>query len=66
MTKEQVIELAKQAGIVIPTRFSHDRTVAELERFATLVRNAALEEAAQACKLALDAHAIRNLKEPTP
>ena len=48
--KEQVIELAKQAGAVVeaglaPVFSSH----AELHLFATLVGNAKLEEAAKTC-----------------
>ena len=55
MTKEQVIELAKQAGASrytnrhYPDRPTHTFTVEQLELFATLVRNAALEEAAKVC-----------------
>ena len=39
-----VIELAKQAGL-----FTHKEVQPEITRFATLVRNAALEEAAKYC-----------------
>lgn len=48
MTKEQVIELAKQAGMGgMLTDIVCNRR--ELERFAKLVRNAALEDAAKVC-----------------
>ena len=78
--KEQVIELAKQAGLWVegfPTN--------HIERFAALVGNAKLEEAAKVCfampapiscnrveanlcdvMTAQCANEIRNLKEPTP
>ena len=65
-----VIELAKQAEVPHVNACRHS-----LERFATLVRNAALDEAAQICDNADclqnrtfngAAQAIRNLKEPTP
>jgi len=55
-TKEQVIELAKQAGLpfnkycLIGCDTCECDMDDELERFATLVRNAALEDAAQKCK----------------
>ena len=78
MTKEQVIAWARQAGgvqLFTPAEFgAHAKTKTDthismttdaLERFATLVRNATLTEAMQTCKLALDAHAIRNLKDKT-
>ena len=72
--KEQVIELSKQAGF---QKFLKPADRPEmicdpnaLERFATLVRNAALDEAAKATIPHSDviaaAQAIRNLKEPTP
>ena len=80
--KEQVIELAKQAGLWVEGFPTH-----HIERFATLVRNAALDDAAQKCRAATasiwDYHedgrkeigttvcnnlaaAIESLKEPTP
>ena len=72
--KEQVIELAKQAGLWVEGFPTH-----HIERFATLVRNAAIEEAAQklrqtAAELGIYNHhatkqflaAIESLKEPTP
>lgn len=74
MTKEQVIELAKQAGDDWDSTRREDKEF--LIRFAKLVRNAALEEAAQICDRFQDrnvgmqpaecAGAIRNLKEQTP
>lgn len=79
MTKERVIELAKQAGASrytnrhYPDRPTHTFTVEQLELYTKLVRNATLEEAAQKCRThgksdypAVFAEAIRNLKEPTP
>ena len=51
--KEQVIELAKQAGASrytnrhYPDRPMHTFTVEQLERFATLVRNSVLDEGAK-------------------
>lgn len=74
MTKEQTIELANRAG-VMPC-YIGDSTA--IERFAKLVRNAALEECAVLCASNFTncydsnitrqecAGAIRNLKEPTP
>lgn len=74
-TKEQVIELAKQAGIDDWWESGNERRE-ELDDlltiFATLVRNAALDEAAQVIsnwpvknwKQDDCAQAIRNLKEP--
>ena len=38
LTKDEILAMAREASIVIPTRFSHDRTIDELERFATLCR----------------------------
>lgn len=77
---KDVIELAKQAGIHVPSDATHSH--AALERFAALVRNAALEEAAQKCRNnhqrfksytgTLRAHdediaaAVESLKEPKP
>ena len=80
MTKEEILKMAQDAGFL---NFSIPPEVAAVfYRFATLVRNAALEEAAQKCESnhkrfgsytgTLKAHdedtaaAIRNLKEPTP
>lgn len=78
-----VIELAKQAGASrytnrhYPDRPTHTFTVEKLELYTKLVRNAALEEAAQKCECvgpqgsALSvinsafAHEIRNLKDKT-
>jgi hypothetical protein len=67
MTRDQVIELAKQAGINAHPGWPN---TAFLERFATLVRNSVLEEAAQKCEsgwgnLSGDecAQAIRAMKE---
>ena len=46
MTKEQVIAMAREAGFA----YSWSEAAGEaLERFATLARNAALEEAADLC-----------------
>ena len=75
MTKEQVEKLWDEAGGHMSSRWRP-----YLERFATLVRNAALEEAKQAvaalecpedednfeagCMYGM--HAIESLKEPTP
>ena len=90
MTKEQVIELAKQAGFHFWDAGFADKGILHttgdnfsqkcFERFATLVRNAAMEEAFGAvsslavppdednfeagCMYAM--HAIELLKEPTP
>jgi len=61
MTKDQVFELAKQAGFsvknfkppVVTAQHSNGSWVSvgdELERFAQLVRNSALEEAWQAAQ----------------
>jgi hypothetical protein len=71
MTKEQVIELAKQAGLWVEGFPTH-----HIERFATLVRNAALTEAIDKARifgLGLPIaqterliKAIESLKEPTP
>ena len=53
MTKEQVIELAKQAGASrytnrhYPDRPTHTFTAGQLELYTALVRNAALEQAAK-------------------
>ena len=62
---KDVIELAKQAGLCL----ANDEKPL-IARFAALVRNAALEEAAKATIPHSDviaaAQAIRNLKEPTP
>ena len=69
---KDVIELAKQAGLCL----ANDEKPL-IERFATLVRNAALEEAAQKCRTPHGyfkdsrtniecALAIESLKEPTP
>lgn len=82
MTKEQVIELAKQAGFHIThDPFTGGHWLAQhdaecFERFAKLVRNAALDEAAQKCEKLESEHLevngdgcaaeLRNLKEPTP
>ena len=76
-----VIELARQAGCA-PEDGQSGFWVAQkedLERFAKLVRNAALDEAAQKCRAFADASwyahrigaqdcaaAIESLKEPTP
>lgn len=73
MTKEQ--ELAKEAGFDLDGMPNMLYTVrgnhAQLERLIKLVRNAALEEAAQINDEHGDmqssiSEAIRNLKEPTP
>lgn len=85
--KEQVIELAKQAGASrytnrhYPDRPTHTFTVEQLETYTKLVRNAALEQAAQKCMEEIaDLHSsnesrntaealaqrIESLKEPTP
>lgn len=86
MNKEQAIELAKQAGfqkfLKPENRPEMICDPAALERFADLVRNAALEEAVQKCRNnyqrfkgytgTLRAHdediaaAVESLKEPTP
>ena len=76
-----VIELAKQAGFdtindkVYVFAGQHNISV-ELELYTKLVRNAALEEAAQKCEELESqyfevngdgcASELRNLKEPTP
>ena len=79
--KEQVIELAKQAGDDWDSTRREDKEF--LIRFYALVRNAALEQAINACNVEASAAehaansqaeygadccacAIRNLKEPTP
>lgn len=51
MTPEQIIEMAKQAGCErLPGRWDGwSCHLDELQRFAQLVRNAALEEAAEVC-----------------
>lgn len=66
--KEQVIKLAKQAGLC----WSNDEKPL-IERFAALVRNAALEEAKQLFSQPHQEYfgreaqdAIESLKEPTP
>lgn len=76
--EEQVIELAKQAGASrytnrhYPGRPTHTFTAGQLELYTALVRNAALEEAAQKAfswNTAITdtlAKEIRELKEPTP
>ena len=63
MTNEQITELAKQAGMEIHPRKMQIRVGADaalgldstdvVMRFATLVRNAALEEAAVTCEEAM-------------
>lgn len=72
---KDVIELANQAGLCL----ANDEKPL-IERFAALVRNAALEEAAQKCDGFAQksqyktqrslaewcASSVRNLKEPTP
>lgn len=76
---KNVIELAKRAGVWpepgerIPSAQVFRRN---LEQYATLVRNAAMEEAAQKCEELESqyfevngdgcAYELRNLKEPTP
>lgn len=76
-TKEQVIELAKQAGVpfnkygLIGCDACECDIDDELERFATLVRNQALEDAATEFAGAKTqsgediAAAIRNMKDNT-
>lgn len=50
MTNEQIIELAKQAGITFITKSGVASATEEwLIEFANLVRNQTLEEAAQKC-----------------
>jgi len=76
MTKEQVREWAQAvADAMWPENLDVGWTDEDSEfygRFATLVRNAALEEAAEylegvhQSRLVKFAEAIRNLKEPTP
>lgn len=66
MTKEQVIAMAREAGFAM----ENSAAIQAAERFATLVRNAALEE----CAVEFEGEstnggevisvAIRNLKEP--
>lgn len=47
---DNIIELAKQAGFFLGDSPEWDATKECYERFAILVRNAALEEAAQKCR----------------
>ena len=75
MTKEQVIELARKCGVN-----TEEDILLVMERFAKLVRNAALSEAAQVCfrsaayagdpidnaRLMDCGAVIQKLKEPTP
>lgn len=51
MTPEKVIELAKQAGFIEEDEVTYEWSCFydEIQRFAELVRNEALEEAANAC-----------------
>ena len=51
MTPEQIIEMAKQAEISVPKYFNAVSCVriTELQAFAQLVRNAALDEAQEVC-----------------
>lgn len=74
MTKE-ILAMAREARFVTAPPF-HDKywncMTEDLERFATLVGNAKLEEAAKTCEAQLEtgahircAQAIRKLKEPT-
>lgn len=80
--KEQVIKLAKQAGIRWDTDIDRSEWLvrrSELENLVALVRNAALEEAAQTCESQAGiiningangcyqecAAAIRNMKDNT-
>ena len=77
MTKEQVIALARKAADKDKVDPWHKGfctlTQGELEKFATLVRNAALEGAAQKCEdygedsgdLKWMANHLRNLKDKT-
>ena len=78
MTKE-VIAMAREAGATpytnrhYPDRPTHTFNVEQLERFATLVGNAALEECLEIADQCADAdmhasmaaNAIRAMKEPT-
>lgn len=51
MTPEKVVELAKQSGLdVYETLEEVDGKFTALQRFAQLVRNETLEEAANACE----------------
>lgn len=67
MTNEQIIEMAKQAGDDWDHTLQSDKEF--LQRFAELVRNAALEEAANVCDGWLHAdgdtcaEAIRSMKK---
>ena len=69
MTKKQILQMAQDAGFA---NFAIPPDVAEVfYRFAKLVRNSALEEAAQVAEGYpkhgdATAEEIRNLKEPTP
>lgn len=71
MTKEQVIAMAREAGFFIGDSPEWDGVKGCFERFATLVGNAALEEARQIVKNHFDytrseaVEAINLLKEPT-
>lgn len=78
-TKEQVIELAKQAGASrytnrhYPDRPTHTFTMEQLETYTKLVRNAALEDAKQLFSQPHQEYfgreaqdALESLKEPTP
>lgn len=59
MTPEQIIEMAKQAEISVPPYFNAVAAarLTELQAFAQLVRNAALEEAAKVCEV--NHHTVR-------
>lgn len=55
MTPEQIVEMVKQAKVSIRGHYDETgSTPAELQAFAQLVRNAALEDAAQLCDAECD------------
>lgn len=51
MTPEQIIEMAKQTGVWQEHIKAWTCTNKEIQAFAQLVRNAALEEAAKVCEV---------------
>ena len=72
MTKDQVLALAREAGLPVTAHSFVICNLEELERFADLVHNATLEKAAKTADLfspaaspSMVAIAIRQLKEST-
>ena len=51
---KSIIELAREAGMTITNSFADEMFIAVLTRFAALVRNEALEEAALVCETNAD------------